>query len=68
LEEAVPTASASGEIAKQNPGRRRQNAVEEVEAVDFPKRKYGDTAGPYFVPHIYDREFLDKTVRHPEGW
>jgi hypothetical protein len=28
--------------------------------VNFTKRKFGETASPYLVPYIYDREFLDK--------
>jgi hypothetical protein len=54
--EAVPTAAASGEPTQPS----ERSAIEEEEAVDFTKRKFGKTASPYLVPYIYDKEFLDR--------
>jgi hypothetical protein len=64
IPKAVPTTAVSGEPT-QPPESRRRSAVKE-EAVDFTKLKLGDTASPYLVAYIYDRELLDK-LRHPES-
>jgi hypothetical protein len=50
--EAVPNAAASGE-PMQPPGMLRRYAVEEDEqAIEFTKRKFGDTPSTYIVPYL----------------